>query len=347
MPRCVTGMPASAGAAIAELTPGHHLERNAGGRQRERLLAAAAEDERIAALEPHHPPPALRGANQQPDDELLADRRAAGALADENPLRRGCQLQRRRIDERVVQHQVRRGAAARPLVASAGRDRRGRRRPARRNRAAGTGRCPRLIADGSRARPRLARRRAAARRVVQGDQRLEQQRTTLRHRHCRASQSRRASRAHAIQASRSSGSSASSASRISPASAGASPSVDIAIVTPARRTDRAQVGAGVLHVVDRVDEQAARMRGGSHRPDSPPAAPPPPPSTPPRGRPRSNGRGASIGTGAAAISATISGATTVTQASGIEQRAQLAGRDRSAADHQHTAAGELEENRKN
>ena len=33
---------------------GHHLEGDAGLRQRQGLLAAAAEHERVAALEPHH-----------------------------------------------------------------------------------------------------------------------------------------------------------------------------------------------------------------------------------------------------------------------------------------------------
>ena len=54
-----------------------------------------------------------------------------------------------------------------------------------------------------------------------------------------------------------------------------------------------------------------------------------------------------MSTGAAAISVTISGATTVIVGLGVEQRAQLAGRDRAAADHQDPPAGELEENRKN
>ena len=51
--RWVTGMPAYAGAATPAVTPGHHLERDAGIRQRLRLLAAAAEHERVAALQPH------------------------------------------------------------------------------------------------------------------------------------------------------------------------------------------------------------------------------------------------------------------------------------------------------
>ena len=65
MPRWVTGMPASAGAAIAALMPGHDLERHPGGRERQRFLAAAPEHERVAALQPHHAAAAARGANQQ------------------------------------------------------------------------------------------------------------------------------------------------------------------------------------------------------------------------------------------------------------------------------------------
>ena len=68
----MTGMPASAGAAIAELTPGHDLERNPGRRERQRFFPAAAEHERVAALEADHAPAAARGANQQPVDDLLA-----------------------------------------------------------------------------------------------------------------------------------------------------------------------------------------------------------------------------------------------------------------------------------
>ena len=54
-PRWVSGMPAAAGAASAELMPGHHRHRHAGRDAGEELLAAAAEDERVAALEPDHP----------------------------------------------------------------------------------------------------------------------------------------------------------------------------------------------------------------------------------------------------------------------------------------------------
>ena len=72
MPRWVTGMPASAGAAIAELMPGTISNGIAGRRQRERFFAAAAEHERVAALEPHDALAAPRGADHQAVDRFLA-----------------------------------------------------------------------------------------------------------------------------------------------------------------------------------------------------------------------------------------------------------------------------------
>ena len=63
----MTGMPASAGAAIAERHAGHDLVRDAGGLERERFFAAAAEHERIAALQPHDALAAARGADHERD----------------------------------------------------------------------------------------------------------------------------------------------------------------------------------------------------------------------------------------------------------------------------------------
>ena len=56
--RWVSGMPASAGAAIAELTPGIDRDRDAGLGAGLPLLAAAAEDEVVAALQPDDRRPA-------------------------------------------------------------------------------------------------------------------------------------------------------------------------------------------------------------------------------------------------------------------------------------------------
>ena len=61
---------------------GHHLERHAGGIERERLFAAAAEHERVAGLQANDAPPAARGADHQPVDGVLRHRAAASPLAD-------------------------------------------------------------------------------------------------------------------------------------------------------------------------------------------------------------------------------------------------------------------------
>src|SRR5258705_8151877 len=99
---------------------GHHLERDAGHRERERFLGAAAEHERIAALEAYHALALASGADHQPVDRILPDALAPRALADAEALRPGESPQRMRIDERVEQYQVRlleiRDALLRPQV---------------------------------------------------------------------------------------------------------------------------------------------------------------------------------------------------------------------------------------
>ena len=80
-------MPAAAGAATALVMPGTTSYGTPAALQRERFLSAAAEHERVAALQPHDPAPAPRRANHQRVDRLLRHRVAAGALADEEPLR--------------------------------------------------------------------------------------------------------------------------------------------------------------------------------------------------------------------------------------------------------------------
>ena len=80
-------MPASAGAAIALVMPGTTSKRHAGRSQRERFLAAPPQHERIAALQADDAAPAPGGANHQRVDLVLCQRVAAGALADEEPLR--------------------------------------------------------------------------------------------------------------------------------------------------------------------------------------------------------------------------------------------------------------------
>ena len=60
IPRCVTGTPAAAGAAIAEVMPGTTSNGTPAACSAACLLAAPAEEERIAALQPYHAPMALR-----------------------------------------------------------------------------------------------------------------------------------------------------------------------------------------------------------------------------------------------------------------------------------------------
>ena len=106
MPRCVTGMPASSGAATAVVTPGTTSNGTPAMRQRQCFLAAAAEDERVAALEPDDALALLRGANHQPVNRLLRHAVAAARL----PTQKHCALvdaaQRVDVHERVVEHQV-------------------------------------------------------------------------------------------------------------------------------------------------------------------------------------------------------------------------------------------------
>ena len=97
MPRCVTGMPASAAAAIAELTPGTTSNEIPAAASAEPFFAAAPEDERVAALETHDLLAGAGGADHQPVDELLPDLRTARALADEDCAGRRRQRERGRI----------------------------------------------------------------------------------------------------------------------------------------------------------------------------------------------------------------------------------------------------------
>ena len=110
-PRCVTGMPASAGAAIALRDAGHHLAANACSAQRKRLLAASSEHERVAALQAHDAAASARGANHQRVDPVLRERMTSRALADEEPLRVPRVPQDPLVDERVIQDEIGRAQA--------------------------------------------------------------------------------------------------------------------------------------------------------------------------------------------------------------------------------------------
>ena len=70
-PRWVTGMPASAGAAIELVTPGTTVTGTPAAAQASSLLAAAAEHVRVAALEPDHELPGRGPLDQDPVDLLL------------------------------------------------------------------------------------------------------------------------------------------------------------------------------------------------------------------------------------------------------------------------------------
>ena len=83
VPRCVTGMPAYAGAAMPAVTPGTISNAHARFGERLRLLAAAPEDERVAALEPHDALALAPEPHEQIVDRFLPRRlAAAAALAD-------------------------------------------------------------------------------------------------------------------------------------------------------------------------------------------------------------------------------------------------------------------------
>ena len=116
-PRCVTGMPASAGAAIADDTPGTISNGMPAARQRERLFAAAPEHERVAALEAHDAQPAPRVLDEQAVEHVLLDRLPAGALADVEPARA------RRERAHLLGRRARRRAPDRPRPAGARRAR--------------------------------------------------------------------------------------------------------------------------------------------------------------------------------------------------------------------------------
>ena len=88
-PRCVTGMPAYAGAAIALVMPGTTSNGTPAPRARLRLFAAAPEHERVAALEPHDLEPGRAALDEQRVDLVLRHRDAARRLADVDELGAG------------------------------------------------------------------------------------------------------------------------------------------------------------------------------------------------------------------------------------------------------------------
>ena len=112
-PRCVTGMPASAGAASADDTPGTTSTRNAGGLAARALLPRRGRRRTGRRTSAGRRAARARGADHQPVDRLLRDRVAAGALADVEALRAT-----REVDDRRAAR-ARRRARDRLAAASA------------------------------------------------------------------------------------------------------------------------------------------------------------------------------------------------------------------------------------
>jgi hypothetical protein len=131
-------MPAEMPGTIAGRDARHDAERDAGLDQGQGLLATAAEDEGVAAFEPQDPPAVARQLDQTARDVGLLGRGLAAALAGEVELGAGARERQHPLAHQgVVDHHV--GLAERVVrggrPASAGRDRRARRRPARPSRA--------------------------------------------------------------------------------------------------------------------------------------------------------------------------------------------------------------------
>ena len=99
-------MPAAAGAAMTDETPGTTSKSRPAADERERLLAAAAEHERIAALQAHDVAAAAAELDEQLVDQLLRHR-CAGTLADVDQLGVGSgEREHAGADERVVHDDV-------------------------------------------------------------------------------------------------------------------------------------------------------------------------------------------------------------------------------------------------
>ena len=120
---------------MAEVMPGHDLERHAGLGQGGRLLAAAGEHERVAALEPHDGAAGAPALDEQRVDLVLRHRHLARRLADADPLGVGGRQVEQRLDRQPVVHDH--VGPAQHLGAAHGeqaRDRPARRPPGRRSR---------------------------------------------------------------------------------------------------------------------------------------------------------------------------------------------------------------------
>ena len=204
----------------------HDVERHAGRSQRQRLFPAAAEDERIAALQPHHAAGRASRRESSPRESRPARARDGRRACRRRSAARGARASTRARRPARRTAPDRRLAAAPTPSASAGPDRRARRRRATHahwSRPSSSNRS-------------LPRPRSSARSSKSSVQRLEQQRPARVHRH----PSRRQAVAPAAPRA-SSGRGRAAARRrapraAAPSSPGASPLVEIASVTPSRRT---------------------------------------------------------------------------------------------------------------
>ena len=106
-------MPAYAGTATAELTPGTTSNGIRARASAVGLFAAATEDERIAALQPHDPPSAPRVQDQERVDLLLRQRVVARGLPGEDAPGARRLVEETRVHEPVVDDDLRARAAAR------------------------------------------------------------------------------------------------------------------------------------------------------------------------------------------------------------------------------------------
>ena len=107
----MTGTPAAAGAATADVMPGTTSNGDAGVEQRLGLLAAPTEHERVAALQADDPAPSSGPAGRAASRSAPGGR-AAGPLADVDQLGGGGTRPAPLADQRVVHDDVGRGEQA-------------------------------------------------------------------------------------------------------------------------------------------------------------------------------------------------------------------------------------------
>src|SRR5581483_8174980 len=186
--------------------------RHARALQPEGFFTPATEHERISALQPHDRLSAPARTDQQLGDRVLRQRMAAGALADKKLLGLARVLQNARVDQRVIQHEI-------------GRSQLRDRRPRQQTWVARSGTNQRHVTTYPHDPSRYNLLSASSSRGLRCSI------GTLLRFH-----SVRCSCAASSQRSTSAGSRRSIASRNNAVSAGARPSVEIAMVTPARRT---------------------------------------------------------------------------------------------------------------